>query len=82
MKRRSSHFSCVNTVPVNTYDIVKVNIQLANIADLDAVNTVYTQYFPGYLPARTVIGVSELPAGALVQMDAVMSNAESTPPQV
>ncbi|TNI99294.1 reactive intermediate/imine deaminase [Aeromonas veronii] len=62
-------------------DIVKVNIQLANISDLDAVNAVYTKYFPGYLPARTVIGVSELPAGALVQMDAVMSNAESTPPQ-
>ncbi|MFM5631832.1 RidA family protein [Aeromonas veronii] len=62
-------------------DIVKVNIQLANIADLDAVNAVYTKYFPGYLPARTVIGVSELPAGALVQIDAVMSNAESTPPQ-
>ncbi|PSJ91807.1 hypothetical protein CT153_01925 [Aeromonas veronii] len=34
-----------------------------------------------YLPARTVFGVSELPAGALVQIDAVMSNAESTPPQ-
>ncbi|MFM4964890.1 Rid family detoxifying hydrolase [Aeromonas bivalvium] len=63
-------------------DIVKVNIQLANIEDLDAVNAIYTQYFPAYLPARTVIGVSELPAGALVQMDAVMSNAESTPPQV
>ncbi|WP_421321019.1 RidA family protein [Aeromonas veronii] len=62
-------------------DIVKVNIQLGNIADLDAVNAVYTKYFPGYLPARTVIGVSELPAGALVQIDAVMSNAESTPPQ-
>jgi reactive intermediate/imine deaminase len=63
-------------------DIVKVNIQLGNIADLDAVNAVYTQYFPGYLPARTVFGVGELPAGALVQMDAVLSNAESTPPQV
>ncbi|MBP4040408.1 Rid family detoxifying hydrolase [Aeromonas sp. SrichE-2G] len=63
-------------------DIVKVNIQLANIADLDAVNAIYTKYFPAYLPARTVIGVSELPAGALIQMDAVMSNAESTPPQV
>ncbi|MFM5372413.1 RidA family protein [Aeromonas veronii] len=62
-------------------DIVKVNIQLGNIADLDAVNAIYTKYFPGYLPARTVIGVSELPAGALVQIDAVMSNAESTPPQ-
>ena len=63
-------------------DIVKVNIQLANIADLADVDAIYTQYFPAYLPARTVIGVSELPAGALVQMDAVMSNAESTPPQV
>ncbi|HEH9402732.1 TPA: reactive intermediate/imine deaminase [Aeromonas bestiarum] len=62
-------------------DIVKVNIQVKNIADLDAVNAIYTKYFPSYLPARTVIGVSELPAGALVQMDAVLSNAESTPPQ-
>lgn len=63
-------------------DIVKVNIQLKNIEDLDAVNAIYSQYFPSYHPARTVIGVSELPAGALVQMDAVMSNAESTPPLV
>lgn len=63
-------------------DIVKVNIQVANIADLDAVNAIYTKYFPDYLPARTVIGVSELPAGTLVQMDAVLSNAESTPPQM
>ncbi|WP_265436210.1 RidA family protein [Aeromonas media] len=63
-------------------DIVKVNIQVKNIEDLDAVNAIYTKYFPSYLPARTVIGVSELPAGALIQMDAVMSNAESTPPQV
>ena len=62
-------------------DIVKVNIQLKNIEDLEAVNAIYTQYFPGYHPARTVIGVSEPFAGALVQMDAVMSNAESTPPQ-
>jgi enamine deaminase RidA (YjgF/YER057c/UK114 family) len=63
-------------------DIVKVNIQVANIADLAEVDAVYTRYFPSYLPARTIIGVSELPAGALIQMDAVLSNAESTPPQV
>ncbi|MGL4748181.1 MAG: RidA family protein, partial [Shewanella sp.] len=62
-------------------DIVKVNIQLARIEDLEAVNAIYTRYFPDYQPARTVIAVRELPAGALIQMDAVMSNAESTPPQ-
>lgn len=62
-------------------DIVKVNIQLADIADLAEVDAIYTKYFPAYLPARTVIAVRELPAGARIQMDAVMSNAESTPPQ-
>ncbi|EKP0298745.1 Rid family detoxifying hydrolase [Aeromonas veronii] len=62
-------------------DIVKVNIQLGNIADLAEVDAIYTKYFPAYLPARTVIAVRELPAGARIQMDAVMSNAESTPPQ-
>lgn len=62
-------------------DNVKVNIQLANIADLAEVDAIYTKYFPVYLPTRTVIAVRELPAGARIQMDAVMSNAESTPPQ-
>ncbi|WP_141195577.1 RidA family protein, partial [Vibrio sp. V11_P1A41T118] len=32
-------------------------------------------------PARTVIGVSELPMDALIQIDAVVSNCEGTPPK-
>ncbi|MGU5651613.1 helix-turn-helix transcriptional regulator [Aeromonas hydrophila] len=28
MKRRSSHFSCVNTVPVNTYDLFPKTVRL------------------------------------------------------
>lgn len=62
-------------------DIVKVNIQLKDVADLDAVNEVYTTFFKGDLPARTVVGVSEVSMGALVQIDAVVSNGEGTPPQ-
>ncbi|NPD47328.1 MULTISPECIES: RidA family protein [unclassified Lentimicrobium] len=61
-------------------DIVKVNIQLKDIADIDVVNEVYTTFFKGDLPARTVIGVSAIPMDALVQIDAVVSNAEGTPP--
>lgn len=61
-------------------DIVKINIQVRNIDDMDAVNDVYTQFFEGILPARTTIGVSQIPLGALVQMDAVVSNCEGTPP--
>lgn len=63
-------------------DIVKINIQLTNITDIDTVNEVYTTFFKGDLPARTVIGVAGIPMGALVQIDAVVSNCESTPPQV
>ncbi len=61
-------------------DTVKINIALKNIEDIDAVNEVYTTFFKGDLPARTVIGVSAIPMDALVQIDAVVSNAEGTPP--
>jgi reactive intermediate/imine deaminase len=62
-------------------DIVKVNIQLKDIADLDSVNEVYTRFFDGDLPARTVVGVAAIEQDALVQIDAVVSNGEGTPPQ-
>ena len=61
-------------------DVVKINIQLKNISDMDAVNQVYTTFFKSDLPARTIVGVSALPMDALVQIDAVVSNGEGTPP--
>ncbi len=62
-------------------DVVKVNIFLKNIADMDAVDEVYTKFFPGGVPARRTVGVSALPKGALIQIDAVVANAEGTPPK-
>lgn len=61
-------------------DIVKVSIQLKDINDLPVVNQVYASYFNGELPARTVIGVSEMAMDALVQIDVIVSNGEGTPP--
>jgi reactive intermediate/imine deaminase len=61
-------------------DVVKVNIFLKNIADIDAVDEVYTTFFPSGVPARRTVGVSALPEDALVQIEAVVSNAEGTPP--
>ena len=62
-------------------DVVKVNIFLKNIADIDAVDEVYKIFFPGGVPARRTVGVSALPKDALIQIDAVVSNAEGTPPK-
>ncbi|MEG0496542.1 MAG: RidA family protein [Carnobacterium sp.] len=61
-------------------DVVKVNVFLKNIADIDAVNEAYKAFFPEGTPARTVVGVSALPGDALIQIDAVVANAEGTPP--
>lgn len=63
-------------------DIVKVTIQLKDIKDIDNVDEIYKTFFNSDLPARTVIGVSAIPMDALVQIDAVLSNAEGTPPAV
>ncbi|MEO4052729.1 RidA family protein [Solibacillus sp. CAU 1738] len=62
-------------------DVVKVNIFLKNIADMDAVDEAYKTFFPGGVPARRTVGVSAILKDALVQIDAVVSNAEGTPPK-
>lgn len=63
-------------------DVVKINIAIKHIADIQAVDEVYSSFFPSGIPARRTIGVSALAKGALIQIDAVISNAEGTPPKV
>lgn len=62
-------------------DVVKVNIFVKNIADMDTVDEVYKTFFPGGVPARRTVGVSSLPKDALIQIDAIVGNAEGTPPK-
>ncbi|MEF9953238.1 MAG: RidA family protein [Clostridium sp.] len=79
----------LESIDVPFDDIVKINIFLKNIKDIDAVNEAYKTFFPdsaiaravGYLPARTVVGASALPMDALVQIEAVVSHGDGTPPQ-
>lgn len=61
-------------------DVVKVNIFLKNIKDIEAVNEVYSTFFPGGVPAQRIVGVSALLEDALIQIDAVVGNEEGTPP--
>lgn len=72
----------VESIDHTVEDIVKVNIYLKDIADMDAVNEAYATFFPTGTPSRTVVGVSNLLNNACVQIDAVVANAEGTPPTV
>ena len=50
--------------------VLKVTIFLIDMAHFDAVNAIYAQHFPSPKPARTCIAVSQLPLGALIEIEA------------
>jgi len=56
---------------LNTQNVVKTTIYLADLADFPKVNAVYGRYFTSEPPARATVGVTALPAGARVEIDAI-----------
>ena len=52
-------------------DVAQTTVYLSSLSDMEAMNEVYARRFPSPAPARAVVGASELPMGALVEMDCV-----------
>ncbi|GAA5399753.1 RidA family protein [Streptococcus uberis] len=61
-------------------DVVKINVYMTDLADMASVEEVFSTVFAASKPALRFVGVSELPKGAMVQIDATVGNAEGTPP--
>ena len=53
-------------------EFVRVTVFLTDLGDFTAINEAMVRHFTEPYPARAVLGVSALPRGALVEMDAVM----------
>lgn len=51
--------------------VVKTTVYMTDLADFPAMNAVYGRFFPHDPPARATIQAAKLPAGALVEIDAV-----------
>ncbi len=51
--------------------VVKTTVFLADINDFAEFNAVYGSYFPEDPPARTTVQAGALPAGALIEIEAV-----------
>ncbi len=56
---------------LNLNHIIKTTIYLKNLEDFDKVNKIYGEYFTEYKPARATVEVSNLPKGALVEIEAI-----------
>ncbi len=53
--------------------VVKTTVYLADLGDFPAMNAVYGRFFPADPPARATVQAAKLPAGALVEIDAIAS---------
>jgi len=51
--------------------VVKTTVYLADLGDFPVMNAVYGRIFPENPPARATVQVAKLPAGALVEIDAI-----------
>ena len=57
----------------NLDQISKLNIFMLDLSHFATVNDIMSQYFTEPYPARAAIGVKELPKGAQIEMDAIMT---------
>jgi 2-iminobutanoate/2-iminopropanoate deaminase len=52
-------------------DVVKTTVYLADFSEFQAMNAVYVRAFPTDPPARASVGVSALPRGAKIELEAI-----------
>ena len=57
----------------NLDDAVKLTVFLTDLAYFARLNEIMSQYFTQPYPARSAVGVSQLPRGALVEIEAILS---------
>lgn len=52
-------------------DVVKTTVYMIDLGKFAEMNAVYAEFFKAPFPARAAVGVSSLPKGAKVELDAV-----------
>jgi reactive intermediate/imine deaminase len=58
------------------FDIVKLNVFLTDLSYFPIVNEIMSEYFSQPYPARAAVGVTALPKGVGIEMDAIMNIRE------
>ncbi len=56
---------------LNFDHVIKTTIYLKNIDDFSRVNDIYGRYFKEHKPARATVEVSNLPKGALIEIEVI-----------
>ncbi len=59
----------------NLDDAVKLTVFLTDLAHFGRLNEIMAEYLKPPYPARSAVGVSQLPRGALVEIEAILSKS-------
>jgi 2-iminobutanoate/2-iminopropanoate deaminase len=51
--------------------VIKATVYLTDLANFQALNAIYAEYFGAHKPARSTVGLSQLPRGAAVEIDLI-----------
>lgn len=52
-------------------NVAKATVYLTDLANFTTLNEIYASYFDDTKPARTTVGVAQLPKGGLVEIDLI-----------
>src|SRR5512133_1022768 len=64
-------FNVLKEADLSSDDVIKVTVFLTDMNNFKAMNEIYAQQFISPYPARTTIGVKELPLGALIEIEMI-----------
>ncbi len=51
--------------------VLRATVYLTDLGNFQTLNTIYAEYFGDHKPARSTVGVAQLPKGAQVEIDVI-----------
>jgi 2-iminobutanoate/2-iminopropanoate deaminase len=52
-------------------NVIRATVYLTDLGNFQVLNTIYGEYFGDHKPARSTVGVAQLPRGAAVEIDLI-----------
>lgn len=72
----------VEAAGLSLNEVIKTTVFLTDMARFREMNEIYREFFPADPPARTCIGVKELPRGAQIEIEAVAFAEDLPQPKI
>jgi 2-iminobutanoate/2-iminopropanoate deaminase len=60
---------------VDFRNVTRATVYLTDLGNFQTLNSIYGEYFGDHKPARSTVGVAQLPRGAAVEIDLIATSS-------